>query len=143
LVLPAPGSSILTGVSSACSTAALSTDALCASYSGSSSAPAAPAHAANVARGVHARARVDLFLAVVRDVVDEAANQRVCDQPRRRDALVDDLRIHRLQQQDLAALAGPLAAHMTVHEEPAGTISTRSLTSSPIRTTGRPQAGVG
>ena len=51
-VLPAPGSSILTGVSSACSTAALSTNLQWASNSGFNAAPPAPDHAASVERGV-------------------------------------------------------------------------------------------
>ena len=66
-------------------------------------------------RCVHVRARVDVFLAVVRQVVDEAAHRHVCDQRRGRHALVDDLRRNRLLHQCLAAVAGPLAADVVVY----------------------------
>jgi hypothetical protein len=50
-------------------------------------------------------------------VIDEVADQRVSDQPGSRQTLVDDLRLHRLLHQQLAALAGPLATDVAVHEE--------------------------
>lgn len=50
-------------------------------------------------------------------VVGEAADQHVRDQPRRGHALVDDLRLDRLPHQGLAALACPLASDVAVHEE--------------------------
>jgi hypothetical protein len=83
-----------------------------------------------------------LFLPVVRDMVDEAADQRVRNQSRCRDALVNDLRIDRLLHQHLTAFAGLFAAHMPVHENSAGMMSRRSLMSSPMRTICRPQPGV-
>jgi hypothetical protein len=48
------------------------------------------------ARRLHARACVDRFLPVVRQVIDEAADQRVRHQPRGGHAAVDDLRLHGL-----------------------------------------------
>jgi hypothetical protein len=71
---------------------------------------------------VHAGPGVDDFLAVVRQVIDEAADQRVRHQPTGWDAAVDDLRISRLLQQALdalalAATARPLAVDVAVHEE--------------------------
>ena len=68
-------------------------------------------------RRVHFRARVDVFLPVVRQMVHEATHQDVRDQPRGRHALVDDLRRNRLLHQGLAALAGPFAADVAVYEE--------------------------
>lgn len=53
LVLPAPGSSIDIGVSSACNTGQLNTNRLCASNSGAIAAPALPAVRASVERGVY------------------------------------------------------------------------------------------
>ena len=67
--------------------------------------------------GVNATAGVDLFLAVIRNVVNEAAHGRVRHQTGRGHALVDDLWLHRLLDQRLAALTGPLAANVAVHEE--------------------------
>ena len=64
-----------------------------------------------------AGAGVDLFLVVVRDVVNEAAHGRVRHQAGRGHALIYDLWLHRLLHQGLAALAGPLAADVAVHEE--------------------------
>jgi hypothetical protein len=52
LVLPAPGSGIATGVSSACTTGQLRTKRLCASSSGVIAAPARPDCDASVERGV-------------------------------------------------------------------------------------------
>lgn len=48
------------------------------------------------ARGVRLRVGVDGFLAVVRHVVDEAADQRLGDQTRGGDDAVDDLHYGRL-----------------------------------------------
>ena len=69
------------------------------------------------ARRVHARAGVDRLLPVVRNVVDEAAHQRVGDEPGSGHALVDHLRLDRRLHQDLAAPARPFAAHVMVDEE--------------------------
>lgn len=52
LGLPAPGSSMATGVSSACSTLAERTKRFCATNSGSSAAPPPPDQLASVERGV-------------------------------------------------------------------------------------------
>jgi hypothetical protein len=66
---------------------------------------------------VHPGARVDLLLPVVRDVVHEAADDRVGLQARRGQRVVKDLRGGRLLHQELAAAAGPLAADLALHEE--------------------------
>jgi hypothetical protein len=66
---------------------------------------------------VHARARVDRRLPVVRQVIDEAADQRVRHQAGGRDAAADHVRLGGLLAQLLAALAGPLAVDVPVHEE--------------------------
>lgn len=58
---------------------------------------------------------VDLLLAVVRNVVDETAHGRVRHQTGRGHALVNDLCVHRLLHQGLAALAGPLAPNVAMH----------------------------
>jgi len=73
-------------------------------------------------RRVHAGPGVDGLLPVVRQVVDEAADQRVRHQSAGGDAAVDDLRLGRLLHQAfdplaLAAAAGPLAVDVAVHEE--------------------------
>ena len=44
-------------------------------------------------------------------------HQHLCEQPRRRDALVDHLRRHRCLDQCLALHARPLAAHMPLDLE--------------------------
>src|SRR5207245_10110120 len=69
------------------------------------------------ARGVHARAGVDALLPVVRDVVHEPADQHVRRKPRGGDTVVNDLGGCRLLQQELAALARPLAPDLALHEE--------------------------
>ncbi len=69
------------------------------------------------ARRVHARARVDLLLPVVGQVIDVARHQRVGEQARVGHALVDDLRLGGLLLQGLAALAGPLPVDMPMHDE--------------------------
>jgi len=74
------------------------------------------------ARRVNAGPGVDGLLAVVRQVIDEAADQRMCHQPAGGDAAVDDLGIGRLLHQAfdplaLAAATGPLAVDVAVHEE--------------------------
>ena len=66
---------------------------------------------------VHVRACVDGLLAVVRQVIHEAADQRVCHQAGSGHAAVDDLRRDRFLHQHRAAPAGPLAANVAVHEE--------------------------
>jgi hypothetical protein len=66
---------------------------------------------------VHAGSGVDVFLPVVRQVVGEAADQRVGDQAAGRDAAIDHLGFGRLLHQLLAAPAGPLAVDVAVHEE--------------------------
>jgi hypothetical protein len=66
---------------------------------------------------MHARAGIDLLLSVVRQVVHEAANQRVCHQSAGSNATVNDIRLGRLLVQRLAALANPLAIDVTMHEE--------------------------
>ncbi len=69
------------------------------------------------ARRVHARSRVDRLLPVVRQVVNEAADQRVRHQPTGRDAAIDHVRFDGLLSDLLAAPAGPLAVDVPVHEE--------------------------
>ena len=69
------------------------------------------------ARGVHARARVDVLLPVVRQVIGKAADQRVRHQPAGGDAAIDHVGLGRLLHQLLAAPAGPLAVDVAVHEE--------------------------
>ena len=69
------------------------------------------------ARRVHARARVDGLLPVVRQMVGEAADQRVCHQAAGGDAAVDHVGLGRLLHQLLAAPASPLAVDVAVHEE--------------------------
>ena len=66
---------------------------------------------------VHARARVDRLLAVVGNVVNEAADQDMRDQAGCRHALVDQLRVDRRLAQRLAALARPLATDVAMDEE--------------------------
>jgi len=71
---------------------------------------------------VHAGPGIDDLLPVVRQVVHEAADQRVRHQPTGSDAAVDDVRVGRLLNQaldplTLAAAAGPLAVDVPVHEE--------------------------
>ena len=92
---------------------------------------------------MHARARIDLFLAVVRKVVHEAAYQGVGEQALGRHPLVDDVRRHGFLDQRLVALARPFAANVAVlRKNWAGTMSSFSLTSSPTRTIGWPQPQV-
>ena len=69
------------------------------------------------ARRAHPRAGVDLLLPVVRNVVHEAADGRVGLQTWRWQRVVEDLGRSRLLDQQLAALAGPLAANLALHEE--------------------------
>ena len=74
------------------------------------------------ARRVNAAAGIDGLLPVVRQVVDEAADQRVRHQAARGDAAVDDLRVCWLLHQALdplalATAARPLAVDVAVHEE--------------------------
>ena len=66
---------------------------------------------------MHAAARIDLLLPVVREVVDEAADDGVGLQARRWQRVVEDLRGGGLLQQQLAALARPLATDLTLHKE--------------------------
>ena len=66
---------------------------------------------------MNAAAGIDLFLPVVRNVVNKAAHRGVRHQAGRGHAFVDDLWLHRFLHQALAALAGPLAADVAVHEE--------------------------
>lgn len=66
---------------------------------------------------MHARTGVDLRLAVVRQVIDEARHQRMRHQAGGGLALVHDLGRHRLLHQRLAAAESPLAAHVPVHDE--------------------------
>ena len=66
---------------------------------------------------MHAAARIDRLLPVVRHVIDEAADQRVRHQPAGSDAAIDDLGHGGLLHQLLAAAAGPLAVDVPVHEE--------------------------
>ena len=66
---------------------------------------------------MNAGAGVDLRLAVVRDVVNEAAYRGVRHQAGRGHALVNDLWLHRFLHQSLAALAGPLAPNVAVYKE--------------------------
>ena len=66
---------------------------------------------------MNARAGIDLLLAVVRNVVHEAAHGGVRYQSGSGHAFVDDMWLHRFLHQGLAALAGPLAANVAVHEE--------------------------
>jgi hypothetical protein len=65
----------------------------------------------------NARAGIDLLLAVIRNVVDEAAHCGVCHQSCSGHAFVDDLWLHRFLHQSLAALAGPLAADVAMSKE--------------------------
>ena len=69
------------------------------------------------ARRVDSRACVDLLLAVVGNMVNEAADDRVGLQAWRWQRVVEDLRCCRLLDQQLAALAGPLASNLPLHEE--------------------------
>ena len=69
------------------------------------------------ARRVDAAAGIDLFLAVVRNVVNKAAHRGVRHQAGCGHAFVDDMRLNRFLHQGLAAFAGPLAADVAVHEE--------------------------
>jgi hypothetical protein len=57
------------------------------------------------ARDVHARARIDFFLPVQRQVVVVLGDHHLREQTRRGDALVDDLRGHRRGLDRLAARA--------------------------------------
>jgi len=66
---------------------------------------------------VHARSGIDLLLPVVGDVVDEAADGAMGLQARRWQRVVEDLRGGRLLHEELAALAGPLAPDLALHEE--------------------------
>ena len=66
---------------------------------------------------MNAAAGIDLFLPVVRNVVNKAAHRGVRHQTGRGHAFVDDMRLYRFLHQALAALAGPLASDMAVHEE--------------------------
>jgi len=66
---------------------------------------------------VNPAARIDLLLPVVREVVDEAADDGVRLQARRWQRVVEDLRGGWLLQQQLAALARPLATDLALHEE--------------------------
>jgi hypothetical protein len=97
---------------------------------------------------VNAGAGVDGFLPVVRQVIDEAADQRVGNEPAGSDAAIDDLRIGWLLHQALdpvalAAAARPLAVDVAVlRENSAGTMASRSLTSSPTRVICCPQSCV-
>ncbi len=59
----------------------------------------------------------NLRRACARQVIHEARHQRVGDQTCRGHAIVDDLRLHRLLHEPLAAPARPLAADVPVHEE--------------------------
>ena len=66
---------------------------------------------------MHAGAGVDVLLPVVRQVVGEAADQRVRHQAAGRDAAIDHVGFCRLLHKLLAAAAGPLAVDVAVHEE--------------------------
>jgi hypothetical protein len=73
-------------------------------------------------RRVHAGPGVDGLLPVVRQVVDEAADQDVSRQPAGGDTTVNDLWVGWLLHQALdppalAAAAGPLAVDVALHEE--------------------------
>ena len=69
------------------------------------------------ARRVHPRARVDLFLPVVRQMIDEAADHGVGLQARRWTRVVEDLGGRSLLHHQLAAPANPLAPDLALHEE--------------------------
>lgn len=66
---------------------------------------------------MHARAGIDLGLAIQRQVIVVLGHHHLRQQPRRRDALVDDLCRHRRGLDRLAARAGVLAANVAQHEE--------------------------
>jgi hypothetical protein len=66
---------------------------------------------------VDAAACVDRLLAVVRQVVDAAADERVRDEAARRHAAFNQLRDGGRLPEDLAAAAGPFAVDVAVDEE--------------------------
>lgn len=66
---------------------------------------------------MHVRAGIDRLLPVVRQVVHEAADQRVSEQPAGGDTALDDLRHAGRLAQHLTAAAGPLAVNVAVYEE--------------------------
>ena len=67
----------------------------------------------------HASALEDGFLTVQRKVIEVLGHQHLREQPCRRDALVDDVRIHGRLHQRLAFGADPLASDMAFHREDA------------------------
>jgi len=69
------------------------------------------------ARRVHARAGVDLLLAVVRKMIDKPTDHGVGLQGRRWQRVVKDLGRGALLHHQLAAPTGPFAPNLTLHEE--------------------------
>mgnify|MGYP005613789787 CR=1 FL=1 len=66
---------------------------------------------------MYARAGINWLLAVVRKVVDKAADQRVRHQPTCGDAAFKNIWLGRLLTQCLAALAYPLAIDVAMYKE--------------------------
>jgi len=74
------------------------------------------------ARNGQAGAPEDGFLPVERKMIGMLGDGDMGQQPRRGDALVDDVRRHRRLDQGLAVVAHPLAADVAVHGEAAGRV---------------------
>jgi hypothetical protein len=114
-VLPLPGLSMATGVSSACSTLQWRA-ALPKGIHQRLQLHPALAHPLRQrrARDRQTRALEDAFLPVQRQVIEELGHQHLGQQATGGDALVDDLRGDRRLHQRLAGRADPLAADVAL-----------------------------